>query len=163
MATAPANHGGLPETFCPGFHDEAAVRRMPYRQFGDRSVSIISYGASALGGVFRSDTSLEESIAVVHTALKRGINLLDTAPWYGHGVSETVSPASEGVGDTQGGRGLARLFALMGAFLWHTHRCSARRWWACPGRRTTCTPRLGATSPRRPRCLTSRSSGRCSP
>ena len=35
-------------------------------------------------------TNLDESVAVVQTALKSGINLIDTAPWYGHGKSETV-------------------------------------------------------------------------
>ena len=46
-------------------------------------------GASALGSVFR-ETQLDESIAVVQTAINEGINYIDTAPWYGQGKSEKV-------------------------------------------------------------------------
>ncbi len=50
---------------------------------------ILNSGASALGSVFR-DTDEAESIRVVHKAIENGINYIDTAPWYGHGKSETV-------------------------------------------------------------------------
>lgn len=33
---------------------------------------------------------VEECRAVVHEAIKKGINLIDTAAFYGHGVSEEV-------------------------------------------------------------------------
>lgn len=81
----------FPPTYVEGFHDEASVRKMKYRPLGETGmvVSILSFGASSLGSVFR-ETKESESIAVVHTALKAGINLIDTAPWYGHGKSETV-------------------------------------------------------------------------
>lgn len=46
-------------------------------------------GASSLGSVFR-ETNDKESIKVVHHAIKRGINYIDVAPWYGHGKAETV-------------------------------------------------------------------------
>lgn len=46
-------------------------------------------GASSLGSVFR-ETNDEESIKVVHHAIKSGINYIDVAPWYGHGKAETV-------------------------------------------------------------------------
>ena len=46
-------------------------------------------GASSLGSVFRNTTE-EESIVCVHNAVRAGINYIDTAPWYGHGKSETV-------------------------------------------------------------------------
>jgi L-galactose dehydrogenase len=54
-----------------------------------REVSVLGFGASALGGVFH-DVTDEECIAVVHTALKSGINVIDTAPWYGQGRSEEM-------------------------------------------------------------------------
>ena len=77
-----------------------------------RKVSILSLGASSFGSVFR-ETDDEESIQVVHTALKSGmlrrwemaepvrcthiaeivktgINVIDTAAWYGFGKSERV-------------------------------------------------------------------------
>ena len=52
-------------------------------------VSRLSFGASALGGVFRN---IEESdgIAAVHEALDEGIDYFDVAPAYGGTVAETV-------------------------------------------------------------------------
>lgn len=73
-----------------GWHDLESVKRMPYRKFGDRTVSALSFGASSLAGVFRSDVTLDESVAVVHYAVRSGINVIDTAPWYGHGTSESI-------------------------------------------------------------------------
>ncbi len=52
-------------------------------------VSILSYGASPLGGVF-GDINGTEGIATVHRALDLGINLLDCSPYYGLTKAETV-------------------------------------------------------------------------
>ncbi len=71
----------FPPTYVPGFHDEAAVRRMPYRKLGSRIVSKLTFGASAFGGAFGAPGGIESSRAVVVTAIKSGINLIDTAPW----------------------------------------------------------------------------------
>jgi L-galactose dehydrogenase len=64
---------------------------MQYSALGNTglTVSRLSFGASALGGVFRS---VDESTAIkaVHTALDCGINYFDVAPAYGGTVSETV-------------------------------------------------------------------------
>jgi L-galactose dehydrogenase len=64
---------------------------MKYSALGNTglSVSRLSFGASALGGVFRS---VDESSAIkaVHAALDCGINYLDVAPAYGGTVSESV-------------------------------------------------------------------------
>ena len=83
--------GSLPSTFVAGFHDEAAVRAMPYRQLGETGmlVSALSFGTSSLMGVHERTTQ-NEANRVVHTALARGINYIDTAPWYGHGVAEEM-------------------------------------------------------------------------
>ena len=80
-----------PSTFVSGFHDEEVVLDMPYQQLGntDMVVSKMTFGGSAVGSVFRK-TDDEESKLVMKTALKQGINMIDTAPWYGHGKSETV-------------------------------------------------------------------------
>jgi hypothetical protein len=43
-------------------------------------VSILGFGASSVGGCFR-DTKQQESVDVVHYALKHGVNVIDTAPW----------------------------------------------------------------------------------
>ncbi len=52
-------------------------------------VSALSFGASALGGVFR-DVDEGGAIAAVHAALDGGINYFDVAPAYGATRSETV-------------------------------------------------------------------------
>ena len=80
----------LPPTYVEGFHDLASVQRTVYNTFGDRRVSALSLGASSLAGVFRDSVTLAESCKVVEFAVRSGINLIDTAPWYGHGRSEEV-------------------------------------------------------------------------
>lgn len=83
--------GILPPTYVKGFHDEEAVRSMTYRKLGNTGweVSALSLGASSLGGVFRG-VDQDESIDVVVQAVRSGVNLVDTAPWYGQGESERV-------------------------------------------------------------------------
>lgn len=64
---------------------------MQYNLLGNTglSVSKLSFGASALGGVFNT---VDENTAIkaVHTALEAGINYFDVAPAYGGTKSETV-------------------------------------------------------------------------
>jgi L-galactose dehydrogenase len=64
---------------------------MRYNALGNTglTVSRLSFGASALGGVFRS---VDESTAIkaVHAALDCGINYFDVAPAYGGTVSESI-------------------------------------------------------------------------
>lgn len=64
---------------------------MHYRALGNTGlqVSILSYGASPLGGVFR-ETDDSEGIRAVHTALDLGINFIDVSPYYGVTKAETV-------------------------------------------------------------------------
>lgn len=64
---------------------------MQYRLLGKTglNVSSLSFGASALGGVFRP-VDEKEAIASVHAALDCGINYFDVAPAYGGTKSETV-------------------------------------------------------------------------
>uniref|UniRef100_A0A336MHC6 CSON015539 protein n=1 Tax=Culicoides sonorensis TaxID=179676 RepID=A0A336MHC6_CULSO len=82
----------LPETFVPGFHDETSVRKMEYLPFGKTGmkVSKISLGGGTLAGTFYGSLDEQEGIAAVHEALKKGINYIDTAPYYGQGRSEEV-------------------------------------------------------------------------
>jgi len=71
---------------------------MHYRPLGRTglNVSVLSYGASPLGGVFRA-TDDNEGIRTVHLALDLGINFIDTSPYYGATKSETVPwPRSQG-------------------------------------------------------------------
>ncbi len=84
--------GVLPPTFVEGFHDPEVVKAMPYRKLGrdGRLVSLLSFGASSLAGVFRKDVTEEENHRVVLSAIRAGINVVDTAPWYGFGESEKI-------------------------------------------------------------------------
>ncbi|KJH47810.1 oxidoreductase, aldo/keto reductase family protein [Dictyocaulus viviparus] len=80
----------LPPTYVVRFHDEAAARRMQYRRLGqtDMIVSKISFGSAPIGGMFGN---VDDSITqIVETALRSGINLIDTAYWYGHSRSESI-------------------------------------------------------------------------
>ncbi|MCD7962168.1 MAG: aldo/keto reductase [Rikenellaceae bacterium] len=64
---------------------------MEYREIGKTGmkVSNLSFGASSLGGVFRS-LKEENGIKAVHTAVENGINFIDVSPYYGHLKAETV-------------------------------------------------------------------------
>ncbi len=64
---------------------------MKYRKLSrlDWEVSILSYGASALGGVF-GDIREETAIKAVHAALEGGINYLDVSPAYGATQAEAI-------------------------------------------------------------------------
>src|SRR5215204_2362332 len=52
-------------------------------------VPILSFGASSLGAEFRSVT-IEEALGSVRVALDCGLNLIDTSPFYGRGMSEVL-------------------------------------------------------------------------
>ncbi|MEM7453701.1 MAG: aldo/keto reductase [Planctomycetota bacterium] len=52
-------------------------------------VSILSFGASSMGAEFR-DIDLNEAVRSVHVALDHGMNLIDTSPYYGRGLSESL-------------------------------------------------------------------------
>jgi aryl-alcohol dehydrogenase-like predicted oxidoreductase len=61
-------------------------------------VSRVALGTWAMGGWMWGGTDERDSIATIHAALSQGINLIDTAPAYGFGVSEEiVGAALEGV------------------------------------------------------------------
>ena len=50
---------------------------------------ILSFGASSLGQEFRK-IELGEALRSVHVALERGMNFIDTSPFYGRGMSEVL-------------------------------------------------------------------------
>jgi len=52
-------------------------------------VPILSFGASSLGAEFRRVT-VEEALSSVRVALDLGMNLIDTSPFYGRGMSEVL-------------------------------------------------------------------------
>ena len=65
---------------------------MEYRQISgtEMNVSRIAQGTWAIGGWMWGGTDERESIRTIHAALDKGINLIDTAPVYGFGVSEEI-------------------------------------------------------------------------
>jgi len=64
---------------------------MQYRVLGKANIKVssLSFGASALGGVFRPVVE-SEAVAAVHAALDLGINYFDVAPAYGGTLAEAV-------------------------------------------------------------------------
>lgn len=64
---------------------------MEYRTLGKTGleVSILSFGASSLGSVFRPINE-EDGIRTVHIALDMGVNFIDCSPFYGLTKAETV-------------------------------------------------------------------------
>jgi L-galactose dehydrogenase len=64
---------------------------MEYRQLGQTGleVSVLGFGGSSLGNAFR-EIDDSEGIRTVHVAVDHGINLIDTAPFYGLTKAETV-------------------------------------------------------------------------
>jgi aryl-alcohol dehydrogenase-like predicted oxidoreductase len=57
-------------------------------------VSRIALGTWAMGGWMWGGTDQRESVATIRAALDQGINLVDTAPAYGFGVSEEIVGAA---------------------------------------------------------------------
>jgi aryl-alcohol dehydrogenase-like predicted oxidoreductase len=86
-------------------------------------VSRVALGTWAMGGWMWGGTDRRESVATIRAALHQGINLIDTAPVYGFGVSEEiVGEALEGV------RGQA-VIATKTGLEWHDgkiHRNASR-------------------------------------
>jgi len=64
---------------------------MKYRKLGNTGIdiSILGFGGSSLGSVFK-DIDEAEGIRAVHVSVDHGINLIDTAPFYGLTRAETV-------------------------------------------------------------------------
>ena len=64
---------------------------METRKLGitDLELPVVSFGASSLGQEFRP-VKLEEALQSVQVALDLGMNLIDTSPFYGRGMSEVL-------------------------------------------------------------------------
>lgn len=54
------------------------------------TVSRVGLGTWAIGGWMWGGTDEAESVATIHAAVERGVNLVDTAPAYGFGRSEEI-------------------------------------------------------------------------
>ncbi len=64
---------------------------MEHRKLGktDLSLPVVGFGASSLGQEFRQ-VRLDEALKSVHVALELGMDLIDTSPFYGRGMSEVM-------------------------------------------------------------------------
>jgi aryl-alcohol dehydrogenase-like predicted oxidoreductase len=65
---------------------------MLMRKLGSSGIDIsaVGFGAWVTGGWMWGGADDRQSIAAIHAALERGINLIDTAPVYGYGHSERI-------------------------------------------------------------------------
>jgi aryl-alcohol dehydrogenase-like predicted oxidoreductase len=87
------------------------VRQHPFGATG-LSVSAVGIGCSRLGGVFSTDTTRKDEIAVVREAIDAGITLFDTSDMYSQGQSEVV------VGRGVKGRRAEVVIATKGGYVW---------------------------------------------
>ncbi|XOV69469.1 MAG: aldo/keto reductase [Verrucomicrobiota bacterium] len=64
---------------------------METRKLGntDLQLPVVGFGASSLGQEFRP-IQLDEAMKSVHVSLECGMNLIDTSPFYGRGMSEVL-------------------------------------------------------------------------
>jgi len=63
---------------------------MEFASIAGRAVSRIGLGTWAIGGLDWGAVSDADAVATILDALERGINLIDTAPIYGHGRAEEL-------------------------------------------------------------------------
>jgi aryl-alcohol dehydrogenase-like predicted oxidoreductase len=65
---------------------------MEYRKLGssDLELSAITYGAFAIGGNMWGGTEKKESIDSIRASIDNGVTTIDTAPFYGFGLSEEM-------------------------------------------------------------------------
>lgn len=65
---------------------------MQYRRIGSTEIeaSVIGFGAWGIGGWMWGGVYEDQATRAIHAALDHGINLIDTAPMYGMGLSEEL-------------------------------------------------------------------------
>ena len=65
---------------------------MEYRKLGESGLelSAITYGAFAIGGTLWGGTEKQDSIGAIQASIDNGVTSIDTAPFYGLGLSEKL-------------------------------------------------------------------------
>ena len=88
---------------------------MQYRPLGKSGInaSVVGLGTWAIGGWMWGGTEANDSVRAIHAALDAGINLIDTAPAYGFGLSEEI------VGQAIRGRRDRVVLATKCGLVWH--------------------------------------------
>ncbi|MGO8790405.1 MAG: aldo/keto reductase [Terriglobia bacterium] len=91
---------------------------MHYRPLGQSGIqaSVVGLGTWAIGGWMWGGTDEIKAIRAIHAALDAGINLLDTAPAYGLGLSESI------VGKAIAGRRDQVVLATKLGLVWHVQK-----------------------------------------
>ncbi len=91
---------------------------MQYRPLGQSGIkaSAVGLGTWAIGGLAWGGTDEEESIRAIHAALDAGVNLIDTAPVYGLGLSEDI------VGRAVADRRDRAVLTTKCGHVWHTKK-----------------------------------------
>ncbi len=91
---------------------------MQYRPLGKSGIqaSVIALGSWAIGGWAWGGTDERKSIEAIHASLDAGINLIDTAPAYGLGLSESI------IGKALTGRRDQVVLATKCGLVWHTQK-----------------------------------------
>ncbi len=91
---------------------------MRYRPLGHSQIqaSVIGLGTWAIGGWAWGGTDEQKAIDAIHAALNHGVNLIDTAPAYGLGLSETI------IGKAIAGRRDKVVLATKCGLVWHTQQ-----------------------------------------
>ena len=78
--------------------------------------SVVGLGTWAIGGWMWGGTEEKQSIAAIQESIDEGISLIDTAPAYGQGLSETI------VGKAIEGRRDKVVLATKCGLVWHTRK-----------------------------------------
>ncbi|XP_054271456.1 uncharacterized protein LOC128992079 [Macrosteles quadrilineatus] len=82
----------LPTTYVEGFHEECDLRKMVYiRGTGSTELCLsqLGIGGGSLGNHY-GKINEDDGISLVRQGIKRGINYIDTSPYYGHTSSEIL-------------------------------------------------------------------------
>jgi len=89
-----------------------------YRPLGQSGIqaSVVAFGAWAIGGWPWGGTDEANAVDAIHRALDLGINLIDTAPAYGLGLSEEI------IGRALAGRRDKAVIATKCGLTWHTDK-----------------------------------------
>jgi len=87
-----SSHSKLPKTYCADWHWKDKVEKIRYKQLGttDLFVSQVGIGGCVAGGIYPDKITLQGTKESFITAIKSGLNFIDTSPYYGEGRSESV-------------------------------------------------------------------------
>ncbi len=87
---------------------------MRFTKLGKTSikVSVVGFGAWAIGGTFWGGTDVKMAKEAILTSIEKGINFIDTAPGYGLGLSEEI------VGDAIKGKRDSLVIATKCGIIW---------------------------------------------